>query len=133
MTGIPGGWLGRYGLFDYFAGFFPYLCPNNKIMQKVIRDLESIKRTMETLSYEKGSLVSLKEHIKRAVTLLISYQPKLIYSGDFGSLKTNPNKYIDPYLDNKSTGSLTLEEKINRSRKYAIEDIDLCINTLKTY
>ena len=102
-------------------------------MQTVIRDLEKIKRTMETLSFEKGSLVSLKENIKRAVTLLISYQPKLVYSADFGSLKTNPNKYIDPYLDNKSTSSLSLEDKINRSRKYAIEDINHCIATLKSY
>jgi hypothetical protein len=104
-------------------------------MQTVIKDLEKIKKAMETLSYEKGSLVSLKENIKRAVTLLISYQPKLVYSGDFGSLKTNPNKYIDPYLDAKTstTSSLTLEDKINRSRKYAIEDINLCITTLKSY
>jgi hypothetical protein len=103
-------------------------------MQKVIKDLEKIKRTMETLSYEKGSLVSLKENIKRAVTLLISFQPKLVYSSDFGSLKTNPNKYIDPYLDAKSAASsLTLEDKINRSRKYAIEDINHCITTLKSY
>jgi hypothetical protein len=47
-------------------------------MQTVIKDLEKIKKAMETLSYEKGSLVSLKENIKRAVTLLISYQPKLV-------------------------------------------------------
>jgi hypothetical protein len=102
-------------------------------MQTVIRDLEKIKKSMETLSFEKGSLVSLKENIKRAVALLVSYQPKLIYSVDFGSLKTNPNKYIDPYLDAKSTSSLTLEDKINRSRKYAIEDINHCIATLKSY
>jgi hypothetical protein len=102
-------------------------------MQKVIRDLEKIKGAMATLSYEKGSLVSLKENIKQAVTLLISFQPKLVYSVDFGSLKTNPNKYIDPYLETKTSGSLTLEEKISRSRKYAIEDIDHCIATLKKY
>jgi hypothetical protein len=102
-------------------------------MQKVIRDLEKVKRAMGTLASEKGSLVSLKEQINRAITLLISFQPKLVYSPDFGSLKTNPNKYIDPYLEAKSSGSLTLEDKINRSRKYAIEDIDHCIATLKKY
>jgi hypothetical protein len=32
-------------------------------MQTVIKDLEKIKKAMETLSYEKGSLVSLKEKI----------------------------------------------------------------------
>jgi hypothetical protein len=102
-------------------------------MQKVIKDLEKIKRAMVNLSYEKSSLVSLKEQIKRAATLLISFQPKLVYSVEFESLKTNPNKYIDPYLETKSSGSLTLEDKINRSRKYAVEDIDHCITILKSY
>jgi hypothetical protein len=102
-------------------------------MQKTIRDLEKVKKDMATLSYERSSLVSLKQQIKQAVTLLISYQPKMVYSGDFGSLKNNPNQYIDPYLEKKSSGSLTLEDKINRSRRYALEDIDRCIVTLKSY
>jgi hypothetical protein len=102
-------------------------------MQKIIRDLEKVKKAMATLSYERSSLVSLKQQIKQAVTLLISFEPKMVYSGDFGSLKSNPNQYIDPYLEKKTTGSLTLEDKINRSRRYALEDIDRCIVTLKSY
>jgi hypothetical protein len=102
-------------------------------MQKIIRDLEKVKKAMATLSYERSSLVSLKEQIKLAVTLMISFQPKMIYSGDFSSLKNNPNQYIDPYLERKASGSLSLEDKINRSRRYALEDIDRCIVTLKSY
>ena len=102
-------------------------------MQKVIRDLEQIKKKMEALSYDKGGLNSLRENIQTAINVLISFQPKLVYSQDFGALKTNSNKYIDPYLYNKSFSPSYLEDKITRSRKYAIEDIDKCINTLKVY
>ena len=102
-------------------------------MLKVIRDLEQIKKKMEALSYDKGGLTSLRDNIQTAENLLISFQPKLVYSQDFGALKTNSNKYIDPYLYNKSFSPSYLEEKISRSRKYAIEDIDNCIGTLKIY